>query len=63
MNKKKAIKIATASAIAASGFVAAAPAQTEASTPANVKSQVDRAKNIMVNAMYSYGVINHPVCR
>ncbi|WP_153126280.1 hypothetical protein [Peribacillus tepidiphilus] len=50
--KKKAIKIATASAIAASGFVAVAPTQSEAAP--NVKAEVSRAKTVMYNAMYAY---------
>ncbi|PLT35773.1 Ig-like domain-containing protein [Bacillus sp. V5-8f] len=55
MNKKKAIKIATASAIAASGFVAAAPAQnTEAAQLSAVDREVSRALTVMYNAMYSY---------
>ncbi|CAH0345147.1 hypothetical protein [Bacillus sp. CECT 9360] len=52
MNKKKAIKIATASAIAASGFVAAAPVQTSAAP--NIKGEVAKAKDVMYNAMYAY---------
>ncbi|MDQ0218449.1 Ig-like domain-containing protein [Peribacillus cavernae] len=52
MNKKKAIKIATASAIAATGFVAAAPTQTDAAV--NVKGEVARAKTVMYDAMYAY---------
>ncbi|WP_163099410.1 hypothetical protein [Peribacillus alkalitolerans] len=50
--KKKAIKIATASAIAASGFVAVAPVTSEAAP--NIAGEVQKAKHVMYEAMYSY---------
>lgn len=50
--KKKAIKIATASAIAASAFVAAAPAQTDAAS--NVEIEVSKAVTQMKKAYHTY---------
>lgn len=52
MSKKKAIKLATASAIAASAFVAANPNASEAAT--NVDAVVSQAKAQMRNAYYTY---------
>ncbi|WP_040375189.1 hypothetical protein, partial [Peribacillus psychrosaccharolyticus] len=53
MNKKKAIKIATASAIAASGFVAVAPAQAAVKTT-NVNTVVNTAISKMAAAYDGY---------
>lgn len=50
--KKKAIKIAAASAVAASAFVAAAPAQTDAAT--NVALEVSKAVTQMKKAYHTY---------
>jgi trimeric autotransporter adhesin len=52
MNKKKAVKIATASAIAASAFVAANPAAPQAA--ANVDAVVNKAKAQFKKAYYTY---------
>ncbi|RDU37546.1 S-layer protein [Neobacillus piezotolerans] len=53
--KKKAIKIAAASAVAASAFVAAAPAQTDAAT--NVATEVSKAVTQMKKAYHTYSDI------
>ncbi|MEK3798631.1 hypothetical protein MHI18_10230 [Peribacillus sp. FSL H8-0477] len=53
MNKKKAIKIATASAIAATGFVAVAPAQAAVKTT-NVNTVVNTAISKMAAAYDGY---------
>jgi hypothetical protein len=50
--KKKAIKIAAASAIAASAFVASAPLQSEAAS--NVQSEVSKAVTQMQKAYHTY---------
>ncbi|WP_316570491.1 Ig-like domain-containing protein [Neobacillus sp. YIM B06451] len=50
--KKKAIKIAAASAVAASAFVAAAPVQTDAAT--NVALEVSKAVTQMKKAYHTY---------
>jgi hypothetical protein len=52
MNKMKAIKLATASAIAASAFVAANPNAPQAAT--NVDAVVNQAKAQFKNAYYTY---------
>jgi hypothetical protein len=52
MNKKKAIKLATASAIAASAFVAPNPNASQAAT--NVDAVVNQAKAQFKNAYYTY---------
>lgn len=52
MNKKKAIKLATATAIAASAFTAVAPIQSEAST--SVATQVKNAKAAMKKPFSTY---------
>ncbi|HZG59601.1 MAG TPA: S-layer protein [Anoxybacillus sp.] len=52
MDKKKAIKLATASTIAASAFVAANPGASEAAT--NVATVVSNAKAQMKKAYYTY---------
>ena len=52
MNKKKAIKIATATAIAASAFTAVAPAQSEAAV--SVKSQVSASQKAMKKPYTTY---------
>jgi trimeric autotransporter adhesin len=52
MNKKKAVKIATASAIAASAFVAANPNAPQAAT--NVDAVVSKAKAQFKKAYYTY---------
>lgn len=52
MAKKKAIKLAAASAIAASAFVAAAPAQTDAAS--NVATEVSKAVTQMKKAYHTY---------
>lgn len=53
--KKKAFKVATASAIAASAFVAAAPAQTDAAS--NVAVEVSKAVTQMKKAYHTYSDI------
>lgn len=55
MDKKKAIKLATASAVAASAFVAANPNASEAAT--NVASVVSQAKAQFKNAYYAYSQV------
>jgi hypothetical protein len=55
MDKKKAVKLATASAIAASAFVAANPAASEAAT--NVAAVVSNAKAQMKQAYYTYSQV------
>lgn len=50
--KKKAIKLAAASAVAASAFVASAPAQTNAAT--NVAAEVSKAVTQMKKAYHTY---------
>jgi trimeric autotransporter adhesin len=50
--KKKAIKLAAASAVAASAFVASAPAQTDAAT--NVATEVSKAVTQMKKAYHTY---------
>lgn len=52
MAKKKAIKLAAASAVAASAFVAAAPAQTDAAS--NVAVEVSKAVTQMKKAYHTY---------
>ncbi|MFU2018152.1 5'-nucleotidase C-terminal domain-containing protein [Peribacillus butanolivorans] len=52
MNKKKAIKLATATAIAASAFTAVAPIQSEAST--SIATQVKNAKAAMKKPFSTY---------
>ncbi|WP_394581028.1 hypothetical protein [Cytobacillus firmus] len=52
MSKKKAIKLAAASAVAASAFVAAAPAQTDAAS--NVAVEVSKAVTQMKKAYHTY---------
>jgi trimeric autotransporter adhesin len=52
MDKKKAVKLATASAIALSAFVAANPNASEAAT--NVDAVVSKAKAQFKNAYYTY---------
>lgn len=52
MAKKKAIKLAAASAVAASAFVAAAPAQTDAAS--NVATEVSKAVTQMKKAYHTY---------
>ena len=52
MNKKKAIKIATATAIAASAFTAVAPAQSDAAV--SVKNQVEASKKAMKKPYTTY---------
>ncbi len=52
MNKKKAIKVVTATAIAASAFTAVAPAQSEAAV--SVKSQVSASQKAMKKPYITY---------
>jgi hypothetical protein len=52
MNKKKAIKVAAASTVAASALIAAAPAQADAAS--NLQTVVDNAKMDMKAAYYAY---------
>ena len=52
MEKKKAIKIATATAIAATGFVAAAPEQSEAAV--SLATQIKNAKAAMKKPYDTY---------
>lgn len=55
MDKKKAVKLATASAVAASAFVAANPHTSQAATDvATVVSHVSQAKAQMKEAYYTY---------
>lgn len=53
MGKKKAIKLATATAIAASAFVAVAPTQSEAAT-SSVDKAITKASSAMVKAFNTY---------
>ncbi|MFJ7745058.1 hypothetical protein [Peribacillus sp. NPDC097295] len=53
MGKKKAIKLATATAIAASAFVAVAPTQSEAAT-SSVDKAITKASSSMVKAFNTY---------
>ncbi|GAB6891193.1 hypothetical protein [Geobacillus stearothermophilus] len=52
MDKKKAVKLATASAVAASAFVAANPHASQAAT--DVATVVSQAKAQMKEAYYTY---------
>ena len=52
MNKKKVIKIVTATAIAASAFTAVAPAQSEAATSLHI--QIKAAKAEMIKPYNAY---------
>ncbi|MGE7121288.1 Ig-like domain-containing protein [Peribacillus sp. NPDC046944] len=53
MGKKKAIKLATATAIAASAFVAVAPTQSEAAT-SSVDKAITKASSAMLKAFNTY---------
>ncbi|MFJ7676770.1 hypothetical protein ACIQXQ_01745 [Peribacillus sp. NPDC097198] len=61
MGKKKAIKLATATAIAASAFVAVAPTQSEAAT-SSVDKAITKASSAMLKAFNTYNKtarVNH----